>query len=259
MKTTIIQPAKPIIFSSAMVQAILEGRKTQTRRIISGKANQLSDAFLIKDNKWWAERSAITQLGIRQGIRYTIDPPYGEPGEYLWVRETWGVHTRSSGGPATPRPGGWLGLGYRADNCGKGHILDVDMPHTYWVKPPEDDLWNYYREKQRWQKWISPIHQPRWASRITLFIDELKIERLQDISEEDARAESVMPYHRKGTSNEPGCHISARSRFGSLWDTINGERGSWAQNPWVWVITFSVADNHMQIGDMENYAKKRKK
>lgn len=243
---TKIVEAKPILFSEAMVQAILRGEKTQTRRIIRGVSNQRAESYYIQDNRWWAEAWET------QGWKGTVDSPYGEPGGYLWLRETWGAHTRSAGGPATPRPGGWLGLGYKADGLGEGDILDVDLEHTYWVKPP-GDAWNHYREKVRWQKWLSPLHMPRWASRITLFLDELRIERLQDISEKDALAEGVTAYYRKSTPEEPGCSVSARARFRRLWDQINGERASWDQNPWVWVLTFSVATNHLQIGDIENY------
>lgn len=246
MKQKRIQDASPIIFSPSMVRAIIAGKKTQTRRIISGASNQRAAEYYIQGNRWWADSGPDAELVWQS----TLNSPYGEPGQLMWVREVWGVHTRSTGGPKTPRPGGWLGLGYKADNLGSGHILDVDMPHTYWVKPP-GDLWNYYREKTRWQKWISPIHMPRWASRITLFIEELRIERLQDITEADAIAEGVEPYHRQGTSMEPGCHVSARTRFGMAWDTINGNRGSWASNPWLWVITFSIAENHMEIGEMK--------
>jgi hypothetical protein len=101
--------------------------------------------------------------------------PLGKSGDTLWVREPWGVHTRSAGGSLTPRPGGWLGLGYKADECGEeGHILDVDLEHTYWVKPPEP-MWDHYREKARWQKWQAAIRMPRWAVRLLLRIDKVKL------------------------------------------------------------------------------------
>ena len=245
------EKARPIIFSGPMISAILQGTKTQTRRIVQGVSNQRAASYYIQDNRWWSEDWE------KSGCRNTIDCPYGEPGELLWCRETGGVHTRSAGGSKTPRPGGWLGLGYKADGLGEGSILDVDMEHTYWVKPPDPlykggtDLWIHYREKTRWQKWLSPLHMPRWASRLHLFIEEIRIERLQDITEADAIAESIQPYHRKCTSNEPGCTVSAKARYARLWDQINGERASWASNPWVWKLTFHAKDCPLEIGEMK--------
>jgi hypothetical protein len=166
---------RPIIFSGPMVRSILDGRKTQTRRVVKYKAN--------------AEEGS------------TVHPhecPFGPVGTRLWVRETWRL---PAGAPI-----GWVD--YKAD----------------------DDRVGF--------KWRPSIFMPRWASRITLEVMGVKVERLQDISEADTMAEGV------DLSNElyPNINASykARIKFMTLWNSINGKKPgrAWVDNPFVWAITF---------------------
>ena len=123
--------------------------------------------------------------------------PYGKPGDRLWVRETW--HDASSSLHSCAL--------YRADG--------IDL---------------------HWDKWTPSIHMPRWASRITLEITSVRVERLQEISEADAQAEGWT--RRPEVSTDPQVHKeAARDWFMDLWESINGP-GSWDANPWVWVIEF---------------------
>ena len=207
---------KGILFTAESVQKILSGKKTQTRR----KAKEPSIAFG-DDDDWTSEKIWRAQMA-----RFC---PYGQKGDLLWVRETWGVHTRFSAGRLTPCLGTHLGLSYRADV--PGPILDAVQTDTYYVKV-ETDLWNHWREAKRWQKWQSPLRMPRWASRILLQVEKSYIERLHEITEADAIAE--------GVEKEEG--ESAVQGYAKKWDEINGKRAPWKGNPFVWVVEFSVKD-----------------
>ncbi|MCC6454470.1 MAG: hypothetical protein IT328_05965 [Caldilineaceae bacterium] len=177
---------RPIIFSAEMVRAILEGRKTQTRRVIKPQPDhfhKFSDGIL------------RPQIGLRE-----IECLY-KPGMTLWVREAFTGDWRGNGQPSPTF------INYRADS---------EIPEQYSS--------NAY--------WRSPIHMPRWASRITLEVVSVRVERVQDISDDDAVEEGV---DRTNTS----IPTYAIQRYRKLWDTINAKRGySWESNPWVWAITF---------------------
>lgn len=160
---------RPILFSAPMVRALLDGSKTQTRRVV---------------------KCHVEDYGI---IRHTDKAcPYGQPDDRLWVRETW-LQTN----PFTE--GGLHTYGYRATDA-------IEFPDAVW-KPS--------------------IHMPRVASRITLEINAVRLERLHDISEFDAQAE--------GVHTDPAS--PAYDAYADLWVQINGP-GSWDLNPWVWVIEF---------------------
>lgn len=171
---------RPIIFSAPMVQALLEGRKKQTRRIIKRPAalNALS-VF---------GPSMLLNPGCADLLPFAV-------GDVLWVRETWGLGL-SDHGPC-PR--------YRA-------TLDYQCGDK--IKSPHEGPF----------KWKPSIHMPRKFSRITLRVTEVRVQRLQDISFDDARAEGVT--EGMGTEN-----------FRKLWETIHGS-GAWDANPWVAAITF---------------------
>jgi hypothetical protein len=196
---------KPIIFSADMVRAILDGRKTMTRRVIKG--------LLPRWNAWDFVNETETTwscVGVGGAGRYQFSCPYGIPGESrLWVRETW-AHVLDFGRST----GGYF---YRASYTNGG---------------PYDDV----------KKWKPSIFMPRAASRITLEVTEIRVERVQDISEEDARSEGVERFNDDGVIYygpfNKG-HANPRVAFEWLWDSINAKRGySWEANPWVWVITF---------------------
>lgn len=198
---------RPILFSAPMVRAILDGRKSQTRR------------YLTSDTNFTCEE--LTQLKCR----------YGVPGDRLWVRETWcAVLPRKDGGLeyngarlVTPPDGESVELWYRADGeLGPISCLFDDGP-----------------------RWRPSLHMPRWASRLTLEVTSVRVERLQDISEEDAKAEGIgeaKPWVFDGGG--PAMGPTATHAFMRLWDSINGKRPgcAWQDNPWVWAVTFRRVD-----------------
>jgi hypothetical protein len=205
---------KPILFSTSMVQAVLDGRKTQTRRTTGLKEiNQDPDRYLFQRIE---EGFAIFWDGNR-GERLTINLPYGLPEEYLWVRETWAAgKCADTFKPSELDPKTWL-----VDNGGLWFEANDTLP-KHPITP---------KGKTR-----PSIFLPRWASRIDLFQKKVRIERLNDISAGDAKAEgdkerSGMPEFYKHGSY---CHILW---FRNLWESINGQ-GSWALNPFVFVIEF---------------------
>lgn len=194
---------KPILFNSEMVRAILDGRKTQTRRIVKVQPPEGFN-YPIFDNTrgCWMD---IPDDSF--GDCWPEEPmlmPY-QVGDRLWVRET---VTRSGGS-----------VKYVAD----GHVT-----HKPWN-------WDWKRDL------IPSIHMPRWASRITLEVVAVRVERLQDISEDDACAEGAQHLNRPGIDVDidgdvwNGAYYRA---FKRLWNTINGKRAPWASNPWVWVVEF---------------------
>jgi hypothetical protein len=201
---------KPILMSGPMVRAILEGRKTQTRRIVKPQPVPCSFGWELK-----GRRGAIAQWGerIKHPCMAAALCPYGGPGDFLWVKETcFPVHKWRHVPLFAAVTLDWM---YRADYeyreaLGKPKVIGC-------------------------HKWTPSILMPRRASRITLEVTAVRVERLQDISEEDAFAE--------GASDKPlhtykewawGWH---RHCYESLWESINGP-GSWKENPWVWAITF---------------------
>lgn len=189
---------RPILFSSPMVRAILEGRKTQTRRKVK---------LPIKDPLTGCEIAGceINSL-LRQGEEIC---KHGVPGDRLWVRETFQLHTTLAGIRVTYREG------------------EVDA----WIEPPE--TWEGIPDDNHWRPCL---FMPRWASRITLEIEAVRVERLQEIGEEDALAEGC-------NGDCPVGHIPSHKKspcvyhYAQLWESINGP-GSWDANPWVWVIQF---------------------
>lgn len=183
---------RPILFSAPMVRAILAGTKTQTRRAIKPS---------------WSRCLDLSDPDDRNSARAGC--PYGRRGDRLWVRETWGLFDRENFGG---RAG--FGVAWRAT-----HPMPEDG--VEWIDGPDD-----YAD--RWvasDRWRPSIHMPRWASRITLDVLSVRVERLHDIAEEDAQAEGVEPAH-------DGSYVNA---YSWLWREIHGP-GSWAANPWVWRI-----------------------
>ena len=182
-----------------MVQAILAGRKTQTRRIGKLQGNYVGLGVEIVRHATKGHEAIATHDAYpgRGTARHAIEHcRFGVPGDRLWVRETfaapWGLDYKF--------PGGESGILYRADN-----------PKKF----PDDGTWK------------PSIFMPRWASRITLEIVSVRVERLQDISNEDCFAEGLPADSTKGN----------RTWYGDLWEEING-KGSWDANPWVWRIEF---------------------
>lgn len=209
---------RPILFSGEMVRAILEGRKTQTRRVVKPQPPHWTWTSV----KAYAEAQGLTQevpslRGPDEG--YWIKPsPYGQPGDRLWVRETF--YCDRSPTPKTPE-----------------EIAEVTA---------EDSGYLFYRAdgEPKWEEggktpWKPSIHMPRWASRLTLEVVNVRVERLQDICEADAKAEGVTLAMQEELGNPGGLNWwqSLRQGYRVLWESINGP-GSWEANPWVWVVEF---------------------
>ncbi len=199
---------RPVLFNAEMVNAILSGRKTQTRRIISEKTLQLFDVAASAGE--CHPLNGDDPVDGRSQSYYCEFSPLGDVGDQLWVREAFaaGLCTKST-------------IAYRASH-----------------KP--EDLEEGWFEKI---KWTPSIHMPRWASRINLLITGVRVERLNDISEQDAISEGLecyvddgVPYY--GPFNNGDCRPDVV--FRGLWDSIYGKKEgeNWQANPWVWVINF---------------------
>jgi hypothetical protein len=195
---------RPILFSGPMVRAILDGRKTQTRRAVKHPYARDIDAFAPCEvpGEW---RIGVMEAGVTADMG-CMRCPFGEPGDRLWVRETWAL------APGVHRGHDWRDALFAADG-----LTQVD-------------------------RWRPSIHMPRWASRITLEVTGVRVERLQAITEEDARAEGAA--HRispggdlAGAFDVCETPINYRVHFRDLWRDINGP-DAWDANPWVWVVAF---------------------
>lgn len=211
---------RPIIMQAESVRAILDGRKTQTRRIVK-----------LPDDTWRCVLGPITNdaiglhrvRGIDEAIRV---PAYAEPGDRLWVREAWcsADSMITLGGTEQDPP---QCIGYFATETAR--ICQNSVTET-WVEADVRN-WNWGKLRKR-----SPLFMPRWASRLTLEITSVRVERIQAITEADCLAEAG-PLCRIQDMRDPtrGPLIDG---FANAWDAINGKRASWASNPWVWVVTF---------------------
>ncbi|WP_321933421.1 hypothetical protein [Burkholderia cenocepacia] len=220
---------RPILFSGAMVRAILEGRKTQTRRVI--RCQPPEDVAPISVSRYHptvVDRHGDEVPGKEifgassDDGEWGCKSPFGEPGDRLWVRETCRADELGSG---------LDGVRYLADDAFR-KIEDSLLAAERWL-----DL-NAYRGREG--ATVPAIHMPRWASRITLEITGVRAERLQSISESDARDEGVTiaDHHMRGYSAGAFRPPSIRA-FHDLWDSLNAARGyGWDVNPWVWVVEF---------------------
>lgn len=224
---------RPILFSAPMVRAILDGTKTQTRRIVKGAPVYVTP-FIGRDDKPTGE------YGLHDTNDCVIDRharcPYGMPGDRLWVRETW-------------QYAGWTEDGYP--------WIRYDADKTKLLHERIPDAWSG-RITDAWAELSAPenmaidglaadhvlrpsIFLPRWASRITLEVTAVRVERLQAITEEDAVAEGVEATHA-GSWRHDGKSVTGRPHghsFLVLWDSINRDRAPAASNPWVWVVEFT--------------------
>ncbi|EOC4952810.1 hypothetical protein ACI4VZ_001975 [Klebsiella pneumoniae] len=224
-----------MIFNGEMVRAILDGRKTQTRRIIKWKQTRFTEIGEREDgSKWpWSEDA-------EHACDFWHPCPFGAVGDRIWVRETWGVvsHELDEDGrirPWTPdRPATVIhempfGNGYYS-----GHAIYAADGDFTWG---DDDGYEDGRSC-----WKPSIHMPKAASRILLEITDVRVERLNAISEEDARAEGIIDGGclNCGEPEPCGCanpEPDATDAFAYLWQSIYGQE-NWNADPWVWVIEF---------------------
>lgn len=206
---------KSIPFKGPMVRAILEGRKTQTRRVLKPQPWQDDDGEWV-----WRRGRAEWYSGSTAAADFAADPaaakcvaPYAV-GDLLWVRETW--RSASPLDDVSPRRLG----------------EELGFPPIHYEADGTAENWKEWRGHDVGRLRPS-IHMPRWASRIDLRVTAVKVERLQDISEEDARAEGSWP----PTGYKPGTRGDFIGGFAFIWESIHGS-DAWAANPWVAAITF---------------------
>jgi hypothetical protein len=220
---------RPILFSGPMVRSILAGTKTQTRRLVRGPVDFVGGAGQQGDLSCWGYwvddmygRWAVLARGLDQHCPHglvSIPCPYGVPGDRLWVKHSYWHYTPPTTNPSNEQA--WDEITRCARWPSGESILDIE-PDTSIRKHSDFD--------GGWKRRPS-IHMPRWASRITLEVTDVRVQRLQEISEEDAQAECVPTGDGEG---------SYREGFASIWQDINGKRAPWASNPWVWAVSFSV-------------------
>lgn len=202
---------RPILFDAEMVRAILAGRKTQTRRIVQPQPGDewhpasYGEVHKLRDGEFVFRNGEPVVIGWGPSNHdggEAFPCPYGKPGDRLWVREAWGEHPE-----------------IEACTCYK-----ADPGHKY------DGI-----------KWKPSIHMPRARCRMRLEVTDVRVERLQDISEEDAKAEGIEiiqgGFYKNYLGGEVAGCSSPELSFYSLWESINGI-GSWDKNPWVWALTF---------------------
>lgn len=211
---------RPILFSAPMVRALLDGSKTQTRRALRKQfkpdavpaempSTDPIGGWVVDGHSgvWWCDAASNPDESVRC--------PYGQPGDRLWVRETWRTVTG-------------------ADDIPPRNMMNVEQFTTYEADEPKPSGMGKLRPS---------MFMPHWASRITLEITRVRVERLKDISQADAIAEGAPPSHPSidRVSREFGYADFSRSWYAQLWESINGP-GTWEQNPWVWVIEFKKVD-----------------
>lgn len=225
MDTLLAVKERAILMSAPMALATLEDRKGQTRRL-----NSL-DRFNVEPDSWTlihcgfleeSKKTFVAVFGHANGGAITVRCPYGKPGDRLWVRETW--RTRKCFDNLSPNDiGKRVGkdVFYEADSA----LLDISG----------------VREEFTPGRIRSSIHLPRWGSRITLEITGVRVERLREISEADAKAEGVQPWFEADLQPDgelrEGPSQAYRAGFMEIWSSINGQ-DSWDLNPFVWVISF---------------------
>ncbi|UZL43780.1 hypothetical protein JMW42_06790 [Klebsiella pneumoniae] len=225
-----------MIFNSEMVRAILDGRKTQTRRIMAPQPADDIERGIFPNPEAIGWKSSLRH---KHGSTTAHFCPYGKPGDRIWVRETF-----------------------------QGPLFDYDLMDSYCKDPtpfekPEFCVYKadgvpapefYDADDELHCCWRPSIHMPRWASRILLEITDVRVERLNAISPEDAESEGLERTNFTGFGDEPGLPSYPEpdvyfdplkkqwkeyppEAFAGLWESIYGE-GSWQANPWVWVIEF---------------------
>lgn len=209
----------PIIFNGDMVRAILSGQKTQTRRPV--KVQPHGAGSWVQHGDKWAFPNVNPYCSARC--------PFGQPGDLLWVRETWSqIDDTEFGGER------WID--YRAT---PKYPESSGRRPAGWDDEPENTP----------LRWRPSIHMPRWASRILLRVTAVRVERVQDISERDAVAEGVEPVldgYKCYDDDKYGFFSCAINSYDSLWSSIYGPE-SWDANPWVWVIEFErVTDSNQE-------------
>lgn len=228
---------RPIIFSGPSVPAIFNGTKTETRRVVRPRFAHQAGSLEIT-------RYGIEAVASRTGCMAVVPSPYGAKGDRLWVRETFGVIDLML------KPEVSLEAIENGDDVWMygGTVTAEKVPAEHIIYRADHD------PSTLAGAWRPPIHMPRWASRLTLQVESVRVERVQDITNDSATAEGCPGYSGPGVAPDyvPDA-MTPREEFRELWDQINGRRTvknpatgvtrwcdafSWANNPWVWVVAF---------------------
>lgn len=204
---------RPINMRAEEVRAIIAGRKTQFRRVM-------------RTQPLWVADPSVPFKTPDADPKGIINCPYGAPGDRLWVRESWLIaHVNHIGKPIPKTRPDWM------DSSGKYLMYAADGSCCRQI--PGCKCGTVGR-----LPWRPSIHMPRWASRITLEIVSVRVERLQNISRADAKAEGLWPSPHNGLEMVNGVpYGNAQLAFRALWESIHGPR-LWEANPWVWVVEF---------------------
>lgn len=198
---------RPILFSAPMVRAVLAGQKTVTRRTMKAQPQLKGNLWEAYGAGWSSEMSSVPAVPSHS---LAANCPYGQAGDRLWVRETCFIND------------------YRQSNVPIDERIDVEV--VYRADPLPD-----WEGEESLITWRPSIHMPRWACRILLEVTAVRVERLQDIDEQQALAEGVMLAERD--IDPDGNDLSPVELFGGLWVMLNGME-SWNANPWVWTVEF---------------------
>lgn len=224
----------PILFTSDMVRAILDGRKTQTRRVMKPQPEKDDSGFWRYAGAGWSRDDFVP---VAPGHPLEASCPYGRPGSELWVRETFALREP-------------------CDNKAPSECMEDE---AVWFKADNNELTGNAAGR-----WRPSIHMPRWASRVQLTVTDIRVERVQGISIDDVWAEGVqiptnngnavisltdkytIATYMEGTVSEWEQDDFFRAHFAKLWDELNADRDqgqfAWESNPWVWVIDFEVRE-----------------
>ena len=246
-----------MIFNAEMVRAIMDGRKTQTRRIMKVQPSEgfspMNMALETDYNARWYTPAREDSKGYLHPCKHQVfgvandnegyTCPFGHPGDRIWVRETWAQLGNEDGcaidwnDNLVKDAGAEAARIYRA-SCTIGDYGLWQIPDDAFWKPHTDD-------RQYEGTWRPSIHMPRWASRITLEITKIRVDRLQNISETDAEAEGIdmealfdaQDYYDCIADHNMTGRPTVTGAFKYLWESIYGDE-SWQANPWCWVIEF---------------------
>jgi len=235
-----------IMFQAPMIRAILAGKKTQTRRIVnwSPREDGLNLAFSGLEPGYYSSDNPSSGYVLRSrgygacwnDRTWPAHCPYGSPGDRMWVRETFSTDALT----VYPCPTAWYRADFSATEPDGNHSQDCGYSRLSGSRPPLADCFACAMNGRRF-KWRSPIFMPRRLSRITLQITEVRLQRLKEITEDDAQAEGIpvgemMDVTVNGEAGR-AAFFKARDAFAHMWNGIHRAH-EWKTNPWVWALTF---------------------
>ncbi|MEC7763341.1 MAG: hypothetical protein VX874_15675 [Pseudomonadota bacterium] len=256
---------RPILFSGPMVRALLDGRKTQTRRVLKPQPPSVEAVHDMagigydwhppkESGSPWRPVGPVWAVRKMMGREPSISLPYA-PGDLLWVREAWAQHHPAGVQRGRFSIAGTAGIPgppsvkyrviYRADGDPERVWHCIDYPYRTTDGPRDEIDAKHPDVCSEFPGWHPSIHMPRWASRLTLRVTDVRVQRVQEITNSDAVAEGIERVHepqegfRDYSGSEPV--VAMRPSFRTLWDRLNAPRGyGWDANPWCAAYTFEV-------------------